>query len=132
MKRPPRNPKENIFSNGMALHILWVGFLMGVVTIGMQAYAIHVANSHWQTMAFTVLCFSQLGHVMVIRSGQESIFKIGFFSNKPMFGALLITIILQFMIIYTPFFNEIFKTQPLTLYELLTNLSGIKHCILVR
>ncbi len=122
MKRPPRNPKESIFSNGMAIHILWVGFLMGVVTIGMQAYAIHLANSHWQTMTFTVLCFSQLGHVMVIRSGRDSIFKIGFFSNKPMVGALLITVSLQLMIIYMPFFNEIFKTQPLTLYELLLTL----------
>lgn len=123
MKRPPRNPTKNIFSNGMALHILWVGFLMGVVTIGMQAYAIHYANTHWQTMAFTVLCFSQLGHVMVIRSGRDSIFKIGFFSNKPMVGALLITITLQFMIIYIPFFNEIFKTQPLTLNEVLLTLA---------
>lgn len=118
MKRNPRNPTKNIFSNSMALHILWVGFLMGCVTIGMQAYAIHLANTHWQTMAFTVLCFSQLGHVMVIRSGHKSIFKIGFFSNKPMVGALLITIALQFMIIYMPFFNEIFKTQPLTLHEM--------------
>lgn len=123
MKRPPINPTKNIFSNGMVLHILWVGFLMGVVTIGMQAYAIHLANTHWQTMAFTVLCFSQLGHVMVIRSGRDSIFKIGFFSNKPMVGALLITVSLQFMIIYMPFFNEIFKTQPLTLYELLLTLA---------
>ena len=122
MKRPPRNPQENIFSNGMAVHILWVGFLMGIVTIAMEAYAIHVANSHWQTMAFTVLCFSQLGHVMVIRS-QQSIFKIGLFSNKPLLGALLITVALQFMIIYAPFFNEIFKTQPLNIYELLLTLA---------
>ncbi|MFV7234303.1 cation-translocating P-type ATPase [Flavobacterium sp. ZB4R12] len=124
MKRPPRNPKENIFSNGMAIHILWIGFLMGAVTIGIQAWAIYNANTHWQTMAFTVLCFSQLGHVIVIRSGRESIFKIGFFSNKPMLGALTITIILQFIIIYTPFFNEVFKTQPLTIYELLLTLAA--------
>ncbi|MFV8270137.1 cation-translocating P-type ATPase [Flavobacterium sp. GT2N3] len=118
MNRPPRNPQENIFSKGMAIHILWIGLLMGIVTIAIQAYAIHDGNAHWQTMAFTVLCFSQLGHVMVIRSGRESIFKIGFFSNKPMVGALLITIALQFMVIYVPFFNEIFKTQPLSFYEL--------------
>lgn len=122
MLRPPRNPKENIFSKGMGVHILWVGFLMGVVTIGMQAYAIHIADSHWQTMAFTVLCFSQLGHVLAIRSSQ-SIFKIGLLSNRTMLGALLITVALQLMIIYTPFFNEIFKTQPLTLYELLITLA---------
>lgn len=118
MKRPPRNPKQNIFAGGMAWHILWVGFLMGVVTLAMQAWAIHGGNSHWQTMAFTVLCFSQMGHVMAIRSEGESIFKIGVFSNKPLLGALLLTVALQMMIIYTPFFNDIFRTQPLTFYEL--------------
>jgi Ca2+-transporting ATPase len=118
MKRPPRNPKLNIFAEGMAIHILWVGFLMGAATIGMQAWSIHHQNSHWQTMAFTTLCFSQMGHVMAIRSDKESVFKIGVLSNKPMLGALLITIALQLMIIYTPFFNDIFKTQPLTIYEL--------------
>ena len=118
MKRPPRNPKQNIFAGGMAIHILWVGFLMGLVTLAMQAWAIHSENAHWQTMAFTVLCFSQMGHVMAIRSEGESIFKIGVFSNKPLLGALLLTVALQMMIIYTPFFNDIFKTQPLTIYEL--------------
>lgn len=118
MKRPPRNPKQNIFANGMAIHILWVGFLMGMVTLGMQAWAIHDDNPHWQTMAFTVLCLSQMGHVMAIRSERDSIFKIGVFSNKPMLGALLLTVSLQLMIIYTPFFNNIFKTAPLTIYEL--------------
>jgi len=123
MKRPPRNPKQNIFAGGMAWHILWVGFLMGVVTLAMQAWAIHSENSHWQTMAFTVLCFSQMGHVMAIRSEGESIFKIGVFSNKPLLGALLLTVALQMMIIYTPFFNDIFKTQPLTIYELVITLA---------
>jgi Ca2+-transporting ATPase len=123
MKRPPRNPKLNIFAGGMAIHILWVGFLMGVVTLAMQAWAIHSGNSHWQTMAFTVLCFSQMGHVMAIRSESESIFKIGVFSNKPLLGALLLTVALQMMIIYTPFFNDIFRTEPLTFYELVITLA---------
>jgi len=123
MKRPPRNPKENIFSGGMAIHILWVGFLMGVVTLGMQAWAIHNQETHWQTMAFTVLCFSQLGHVMAIRSDWKSIFKLGIFSNKSMLGAIIITVILQLMIIYMPFLNLIFKTQPLTYLELAITLA---------
>ena len=123
MKRPPRNPKENIFSGGMAIHILWVGFLMGVVTLGMQAWAIHNQETHWQTMAFTVLCFSQLGHVMAIRSDWKSIFKLGIFSNKSMLGAIIITVILQLMIIYMPFLNLVFKTQPLTYLELAITLA---------
>ncbi|PVX44370.1 Ca2+-transporting ATPase [Flavobacterium sp. 103] len=130
MSRPPRSPKENIFAGGMATHILWVGFLMGVVTLGIQAWSIHYNNSHWQTMAFTVLCLSQMGHVMAIRSERESIFKIGVFSNKPILGASLLTVGLQMMIIYTPFFNTIFRTQPLTVYELVITIavSSIVFC----
>ncbi|WP_426092578.1 cation transporting ATPase C-terminal domain-containing protein [Flavobacterium sp. DSR3-2] len=53
----------------------------------------------------------------------KSYFKIIFFSYKPMVDALLLTVTLQFIIIYMPFFNEIFKTQPLTFNELLRTLA---------
>ena len=96
---------------------------MGIVTLGIQAWAIHSQNGHWQTMAFTVLCFSQLGHVMAIRSDWKSIFQTGIFSNKSMLGALFITVALQLMLIYVPFCNAIFRTQPLTLYELAITLA---------
>ena len=123
MHRPPRDPKENIFAGGMAWHILWVGLLMGFVTLGMQWWAINHSDTHWQTMAFTVLCFSQLGHVMAIRSDRRSLFRIGMFSNKPMLLALAITFSLQLMVIYLPFMNEIFRTHPLTLEELAITLA---------
>jgi Ca2+-transporting ATPase len=118
LTRPPRDPKQNIFAQGMAVHILWVGLLLGLITIGMQAWAIRSENSHWQTMAFTVLCLAQLGHVMAIRSDKQSTFKAGVFSNKPMLISLVVTILLQLAIVYTPFFNKVFKTQPLTITEL--------------
>ncbi len=124
MKRPPHNPSKNIFEGGMVWHILLVGLLMGLVTLGIQAWAVHNHNPYGQTMAFSVLCFSQLGHVMAIRSKRDSIFKIGVFSNKPMLAALTGTVSLQFMIIYTPFFNPIFRTQPLPLPELLITIAA--------
>lgn len=124
MKRPPHDPSKNIFGGSMAWHILWVGLLMGLVTLGIQAWAVYNNNPYGQTMAFSVLCFSQLGHVMAIRSKRDSIFKIGVFSNKPMLTALLGTISLQFMIIYVPFFNPIFRTQPLPIYELLITIAA--------
>ena len=119
MKRPPRNSKENIFSNGMGRHILWVGFSIGITTLGIQYWAINNQNPHWQTITFTALCFSQMGHIMAIRSERESLFKIGIFSNKPLLGALLLTVGLQLMLIYIPFLNVIFKTQPLSIDELI-------------
>lgn len=124
MKRPPRSPQRNIFGGSMAWHILWVGLLMGLITLSVQAWAIRNEILHGQTMAFSVLCFSQLGHVMAIRSNRESIFKIGIFSNRPMLLALTVTIFLQMMIIYLPVFNKVFKTQPLTLYELIITIAA--------
>jgi len=119
MERPPRPTNENIFSNGMGWQILWAGFLMGVVCITTQAIALNNNSAHWQTMVFTVLCFSQLGNVMAVRSETRSLFKLGVMSNKFMFYAIAITVALQFAIIYVPALNKIFRTQPLTTNELL-------------
>jgi P-type Ca2+ transporter type 2C len=116
MKRPPRPTNESIFAGGLGVHIMWVGLLMGLVTLGTQYFFID--NAKWQTMVFTVLCFSQMGHVFAIRSETRSLFQQGLFSNMPLFGAVALTFLLQMAIIYIPVFNPIFRTQPLSLNEL--------------
>jgi Ca2+-transporting ATPase len=121
MQRPPRRPDESIFAGGLGYHILWVGLLIGVLTVGTQAFEIlYVKNTeHWQTMVFTVLCLAQMWHVLAIRSEKESLFTQGIFSNKMLLGAVLLTFILQLAIIYTPILNRFFNTAPLTWDELL-------------
>ncbi len=123
MQRPPRHPKESIFAHGLGAHIIWVGLLMGFVSIFTQAWSIKTGHAHWQTMVFTVLCLSQMGHVLAIRSETESLFSQGFLSNKPLVGAFLLTFVLQMATIYVPFLNPIFKTEPLTLNELALTLA---------
>ncbi|MBE0425625.1 MAG: cation-translocating P-type ATPase [Nitrospirae bacterium] len=118
MKRPPRDPQENIFT-GMWIQIIWVGLLMGAVSIFTQAMAINAGNTHWQTMVFTVLCLSQMGNVLAVRSEKESLYSQGILSNKPLIGAFILTVLLQLATIYVPYLNPIFKTNPLTLSELL-------------
>jgi Ca2+-transporting ATPase len=118
MQRPPRPPSESVFAHGMWQHILWVGLLMGAVTLLTQAWALHDGSMPWQTMAFTVLTLSQLGHVLAIRSERESLFTQGLFSNKPLIAAVLITVALQMAVIYLPWFNAVFKTEPLSPLEL--------------
>lgn len=122
MKRPPRHPKESIFAHGLGLHAIWVGLLMGAAVLFVQAWAIRTGNSHWQTMVFTVLCLTQLGHVLAIRSEKESLFRQGLLSNKALLGAVLLTFVLQMATIYLPSLNPIFKTEPLTFYELMLTL----------
>lgn len=130
MEQKPRDPKESIFSHGLGFHIIWAGLLMGLITIGTQYFAIAAGDSHWQTMVLTVLCLSQLGNVMSVRSEKQTLFKRGLFTNKPMFGAVAFTFLLQMAIIYIPALNPIFHTAPLTLVELLITL-GVSSLVFI-
>jgi len=122
MNRPPRHPKESIFAHGLGYHLFWVGLLMGSVSVFTQAWFMNAGGTHWQTMVFTVLSLSQMGHVLAIRSDRESLFKQGLFSNKPLLGAVLLTFVLQMATIYVPVLNPIFKTAPLSAGELVITL----------
>ena len=123
MERPPRHPQESIFAHGLGAHILWVGLLMGAISLLLQAWSIRTGHAHWQTMVFTVLCLSQMGHVLAIRSESESLFIQGLSSNRPLLGAFALTFALQMATIYAPFLNPIFKTEPLTVGELILTLA---------
>ena len=118
MSRPPRPPEESIFACGMWQHILWVGLLMGGVSLFAQGWAYHTGSAHWQSMVFTVLTLSQMGNVLAIRSDHDSFFTQGPFSNLPLLGATLLTFILQMAVLYVPVLQPIFKTEALSLDEL--------------
>ncbi len=81
-------------------------------------------------MVFTVLCLTQLGHVLAIRSEKGSLFSIGLFSNVYLLLAVALTFCLQMATVYLPAFNRVFKTEPLTLSELLMALllSSVVFC----
>ncbi|MCB2229872.1 cation-translocating P-type ATPase [bacterium] len=119
MQKPPRPPRESIFAHGLAVDVVWIGLLMGLVTIATQKLSIAAGIEHWQTMVLTVLCFSQLGYVLSIRSEQESLFKRGLLTNKALLAAIALTVALQLTIIYVPVLNPVFHTAPLNINELL-------------
>ena len=66
-----------------------------------------------------MLTIAQMGHAIGLRSHTESIFRMNFFSNKLLLGAVVGTLVLQLMAVYLPFFNNLFGTNPLTLSQLL-------------
>ena len=124
MQRPPRPPHESLFAHGMWQHILFMGLLIAGLCLAVQAWALHTGHAHWQTMVFTVLTLAQMAHVIAIRSESEPIWRLGLLSNRPLLGAVLLTFALQMATIYVPFLNPIFKTQPLSLSELLICLAA--------
>jgi Ca2+-transporting ATPase len=118
MQRPPYPPTETMFALGMWQHILCVGTLMSFLVLGLQYWGISHGDGQWQTMVFTALTFTQLAHVMVIRSDRESLLTIGIFSNQPLAIAVGLTVALQLLLIYVPALNSIFDTAPLSALEL--------------
>ena len=118
MHGPPRPSQESVFSKGRGIHMIWVGILMAGIVLAAQGWAIS-HGLHWQTIVFNVLCLSQMGHVLAIRSESKSLFSTGIFSNKLLIGSVAIVLLLQFVITYTPFLQPIFQTEALTLNEFL-------------
>lgn len=119
MQRQPRRPEESIFSERRGFHIIWVGLLMAAVALTTQSYAI-VNGLHWQTIVFNVICLSQMAHVMAIRSEICSLFSIGLFSNKPLLLSVVLSLILQFIVTYTPALQPVFNTEALTWKEFIS------------
>jgi P-type Ca2+ transporter type 2C len=121
MRRPPRPANESIFSRGMGKDIIWIGLLLGIVSIA-TAYWYWLKNDPvWQTMLFTTLTLSQMGNALAIRSERNSLFQIGLLSNKPLLAAVMLTLVLQMAVIYIPLFQKLFVTVPLPIGDLVVS-----------
>jgi Ca2+-transporting ATPase len=118
MRRPPRPPSENIFAHGLGFHVIWVGLLIGAVSISAQAWAYPLGGEDWRSMVFTVLCLSQLGNALANRSETVSLFRLGITGNRLLLFSVILTFLLQMATLYVPFLNPVFRTRPLTPSEL--------------
>jgi len=137
MRRKPHNPKAGIFSGGLGVHVVWVGLLMAVLSLwgaGTYWFGVGVQTDYqeryFRTIVFTIVAMTQMAHVLAIRSGTESLLRSGLFSNKPLLGAVLATILLQLAIVYTPWLQGFFQTVPLTPRDLLVSV-GLSSVIFV-
>ncbi len=118
MRRPPHPPDESVFARGLGRHVLWVGVLMALVSLGVGLWYLRTAPEIWQTMVFTTLTLSQMSHVMAIRAGDQSLFKVGLLSNTPLLGAVAFTFVLQILAIYAPLFQGFLETEALPIADL--------------
>lgn len=122
MQRPPRPPDEHVLGRGMILDIIWIGLIMGAVSLAAGWWFRgdgSGSDSHWRTAVFTVLTLSQMGNVLAVRSETESLFQMGVFSNRSLVGAVLLTFGLQLATIYVAPLRALFRTEALSFAELL-------------
>ncbi len=120
MSQKPRSSTQGFFAGGMLSSILYQGFLIGIIVLGVfylagQRYpensGVHI------TMAFGTLGLIQLAHAFNVRARKDSLFKIGFFTNPYMIGAVIFSVFLQVSVISFPFLNKMFRVVPLNMEQ---------------
>ncbi len=127
MERPPRKRDEEIMSKDVIYNILIVGVVMGTGTLLMfHGYGVEAIKA--KSIAFTTLVMFQLFNVLTYRARN---FKIDFKTSKYLTASVVISLLMQFAVLYTPL-NVAFKTVPLGLFDLIKILlvSGSLYLIL--
>ncbi|RLG33749.1 hypothetical protein DRN98_03525 [Methanosarcinales archaeon] len=110
MREPPRRKEEGIFTR----RVLFYGIVIGLLVAIQGSFIFHLADPEKaQTMVFTTIVISEMFNVFNWRSDKESIFKLGFLTNKPLILAVSSTILLQLIVIYLPFLQGAFHTVGL-------------------
>ncbi|WP_374685849.1 cation-translocating P-type ATPase [Promineifilum sp.] len=114
MHRPPYSATESVFGRGMPTFIVVFGVVLSLIAIGAGFGLWREGDPAWQTALFTTLVFSQLTMALSVRSEEESLLKTGLLSNKPMLGAIVVTVLLQLVLVYWGPAQRIFRTTALT------------------
>lgn len=119
LHQKPRNPRASILSKDFLVRILVEGSIIGIFTL--MAYHIGLTTSPQlaSTMAFATLCLARLFHGFNCR-GKQSIFKLGFASNKYSLWAFLAGFLFLNAVLFIPGLTYLFEVAPLTLSTTLT------------
>jgi Ca2+-transporting ATPase len=126
MAQPPRDPGGAILTSREYLNILGVGAVMAVTALWAFAHFLgtpskapsptHLALA--RTVVFAILSIGPLCHAFNCRSERRTLFELGAFSNRALWGAVLVGVALQAITIYVPVLRPVFKTEPLDVHAL--------------
>ncbi len=119
MRRPPRPQGEGVITVRMWAGIFLVGAIMAAGTLFVLDAALPGGMiegsgtlAYGQTMAFTTLVMFQLFNVFNARSDDRSAFH-GLFTNRWLWSAVMLSLVLHAFVVYTPFLQEAFSTVSL-------------------
>jgi Ca2+-transporting ATPase len=119
MRRPPRSPQASLLDRDARRHILWVGSLIAAITVAVGALYYEPGDKTWQTMMFTTLAFTQIGHALGLRAtvdgarGWRSVLA-ALRANPAIAGLAALTLLLQVAAVYVPFLDRFFEVVPLS------------------
>jgi Ca2+-transporting ATPase len=116
MKRKPRPRNQSIFTRDILIYLVITGIWTAIVCFLLFSWAWHVKGSHEeaQSICFVTLILIEFFNSLNCRSLENSVFEIGFFTNKWLLLALLWECILMTVIVYLPALQEAFQTFALS------------------
>ena len=129
MSRPPRNPKDGIFANGMGVAIAYQGVFLTAITLAsfylgrdviaqmpQHVNAAYTPADVGSSMAFLTLSMAEIFHAFNMRSLHGSIFTIKK-QNWWLWGAGAISLALTTLVVEVPFLANAFELAKLDAME---------------
>jgi len=120
MKRSPRPKDEPVVTLPQAMIMLLQGSFIALCSLTAFCFVYFFEKEgldRSRTAAFIVLSCSQLFHAFNCRSMRQSLFALGITTNMKLVGATLVSFALQMLVVYVPFLQRIFKTEPLGYFD---------------
>jgi P-type Ca2+ transporter type 2C len=115
MNKPPQNPRSGILYPGMLYRMFFMSIIMAGGTVGLFYWELQTSGlDQARTIAFCTIVSFQWFNALNSRSSHQSVFKIGFLSNRWLMIGLPVAIVLQLLVIYAPPLQELFHTVPLS------------------
>lgn len=108
MDQPPRDINESILAGGTWQSVLLRGILIGIVVIAAQFVGNQTSPVLGAAMAFSTVTLARIFQTLPARSNNINVFKLGFFKNRYVLIAILITLAL-YGIVLVPGIREIFN-----------------------
>ena len=120
LKDKPRGKDESILNKDFLLGLGVEGLLIGIFTI-IAFYAGNPMKTPLtaSTMAFATLCLARLFHGFNCR-GKGSIFKLGVFSNKYVWYAFAVGLVLLNAVLFIPGLQGLFEVENLMTSQYIT------------
>lgn len=103
MQKPPKPKEESIFAHGLGLRIGLQGLMFGILSLIAFYLGEKVTGqtAGGQSLAFMVLALSQVVQAYNMRS-DHSLFRVGFFGNRTLNLAALVSTALVLVVLFTP------------------------------
>jgi len=117
MQRPPRDPKESVFTARVNRLIVVGAVTMALFTTPIFLSKLIVGEKVARTIVFTLIVMFEMFNAFNCRSERHSLLKVGFTKNRFLLIAVASSILLQLAVIYVPFLQAMFETAPLGVYD---------------